>query len=96
MVSHRLETISVVQTFPFAFPNSKVKALVAMVLHAHFSQILLFSDSPMVLSNFLSHCIVLQVLFGEVDNQKRFQECSYPLVYFAAFQLRGWTAKTAR
>ena len=80
MVSHRLKTISVVQ-----FPKSKVKALVAMVLHSHFSQFLLFSESPMMLPNFLNHCTIIQVLFGQVDNQKRFLENSYPFVYFAAF-----------
>ena len=37
MVSHRLETISDVQTFfRYLFPKSKLKALVATVLHFHF------------------------------------------------------------
>ena len=91
MVGHRLETISVIQTFlPLLFPRSKVKVLVAMVLHSHFSQFLLFSESPMMLPNFLNHCMSLQALVGQVDSQKRFREHSCPLVYFAAFSIRGW------
>ena len=43
----------------------------------------------MMLPNFLNHCMILQVLFSQVDNQKRFRENSYPLVYFAAFWIRG-------
>ena len=30
-----------------------------------------------------------EALVGQVDNQKRFGEYSYPLVYFAAFSIRG-------
>ena len=70
MVSHRLKTISVVQTFSLSlFSESNVKALVAMVLHYHFSQFLLLSESPMMLPNFLNRCIILQALVGQVDNQ---------------------------
>ena len=61
-----------------------------MVLHSNFSQFLLFSESPMMLPNFLNHCIILQVPFLQVDNQKRFREYSYPLVYFAAFY-QNWS-----
>ena len=43
----------------------------------------------MMLPNFLNHCMILRALVGQVDNQKRFQEYSYPLVYFAAFWIRG-------
>ena len=90
MVSHRLETIVVVQTFfPLLFPKSKVKVLVAMIFHFHFSQCLLFYESPMMLPNFLIHYVIPQALVGQLDNQKRFREYSYPLAYFAALSIRG-------
>ena len=41
--------------------------------------------SPKFLNNWKNH----QNLVEHVDDQRRFQECSYSLVYFAAFQLRG-------
>ena len=44
---------------------------------------------PMVLPNFLNNCTIHQDPVEHVDNQKCFQEYSYSLVYFAAFQLRG-------
>ena len=44
---------------------------------------------PMVLPNFLNNCLIHQDLVEHVDNQKHFQEYSYSLMYFAAFQLRG-------
>ena len=89
MVSNRLTTISVVQTFPFAFPEKQAKVLVAMFFHSRFSQFLLFSESPMMLSNFMNHYVILQALVGQADNQKRFREYSYPLMYFAAFWILG-------
>ena len=90
MVSHTLQTVCVNQTFFLSVsPKSKVKALVAMVLQSNFSQFRLFSESPVMLPNFLNHCMILQALVGQVDNQKRFREYSYPLVYFAAFWIRG-------
>ena len=61
-----------------------------MVLHVHFSQFLLSSELPRMFSHFLNFCVVHQDLVGQVDNQKRVQEYSYPLVYFAAFLIRGW------
>ena len=60
-----------------------------MVLRSHFSQFLLFSEFPMVLPNVLNHCVIPQVLVGQVDHSKRFREYLYPLVYFAAFSIRG-------
>ena len=42
-----------------------------------------------MLPNFLNHCMILQALVGQVDNQKRFWEYSYPIVYFAASLNRG-------
>ena len=38
---------------------------------------------------FLNKSVIHQDLVEHVDNQKRFQEYSYRLVYVAAFQLRG-------
>ena len=67
-----------------------------MVVRSHFSQFLLFSEFPMVLPNFVNHCVNPQTLVGQVDNQKRFQEFSYPLVYFAAFSIRGWAFWNSR
>ena len=67
-----------------------------MVLRSHSSQFLLFSEFPMVLPNLLNHCVIPQALVGQVDNQKRFREYSYPLVYFTAFPIRGkafWNSK---
>ena len=52
-----------------------------MVLRFHFSQFLLSSELPMMLPNFLNHCVNHQDLVGQVEHQKRFQEYSYPLVY---------------
>ena len=86
MASHGLKRISVVQTFSSAYPEKQGKTI---VLHSHFSQFLLFSESPMMLPSVLSHCVIHQALVGQVDNQKRFREYSYPLVKIAAFQLRS-------
>ena len=63
--------------------------MVVMVLRFHFSQFILFSEFPIVLPDFLNHCVIPQSLVGQVDNQKRFREYSYFLVYFAAFSIRG-------
>ena len=49
-----------------------------------------------MLPNFLNHCAIPQALVGQVDNQKLFQEYSYPLVYFAAFSIRGWASWNSR
>ena len=43
----------------------------------------------MMLPNFLNHCVNPLALVGQVNDQKRFQEYSYSLVYFAAFSIRG-------
>ena len=43
----------------------------------------------MMLLNFLNHCVIFQALVRQVDNEKRFRDFSYPLVYFAAFWIRG-------
>ena len=69
--------------------KSKVKVLIAMVLRSHNSQFLLFSESLMMSPNFWNHCVIHQDLVEHVDIQKRFQEYSYSLLYFAVFQLRG-------
>ena len=53
--------------------KSKVKVSFAMVLRSHYSQFLLFSESPMMSSNFLNRCVIHQHLVEHVDNQKRFQ-----------------------
>ena len=63
----------------------------------------------MVLPNFLNHCVILQALVGQVDNQKPFQEHSYSFLLHFSFagrlsETRGdislmqnvGTAKTAR
>ena len=70
--------------------KSKVKVLIAMILRSHYSQIpsLLISPRhhqrfPMVLPNFLNHCVIHENLVEHVDDQKRFQGYSYSLVYFA-------------
>ena len=39
----------------------------------------------MMVSNFLNHHIIRQLLVGQVDNQKRFRENLYLSVYLAAF-----------
>ena len=70
--------------FSFSFSENKVKVLVAMALHSHFSLFLLFSESPMMLPNFLNHYVILQVLVGQIDDQKRFREHLYHPVYLAA------------
>ena len=38
-----------------------------MVFRFHFSQFLLFSEFPMVLPNFLNHCMILQALVWQID-----------------------------
>ena len=68
-------------------PESKAKVLIVMVLNFHFSQFLLFSDSPMTLPNSLNYCVVRQDHLGQVGNQKHLRKYSYPLVYFAAFSI---------
>ena len=69
-------------------------------IDCHGSSLSLFSIPSLLripdgLPNFLNHYIIPQDLVEHVDNQQRFQECSYSLVYFAAFQLRAarlsWT-----
>ena len=75
--------------FSLLLLKSKVKALIAMVLPSHYSQFLLFSESPMISPNFLNHRVIHQNLVEHVDDQERFQEYSCSLVCFAAFQLRG-------
>ena len=79
IVGNRLKTISVVRTF---FPLLLPQVLIA-------TQFLLFSETPMVLPNFLNHYVIPQALVGQVDNQKRFQGYLCPLVHFAAFSIRG-------
>ena len=59
--------------FSSLFLKSKVKVLFAMVLRSHYSQLLLLSESLMMLPNFLNHCVIHQDLVEHVDNQKRFQ-----------------------
>ena len=44
----------------------------------------------------LNHYVILQALVGQVDNQKRFREYSYPLVYFAALWTRGYAFWNSR
>ena len=51
---------------------------------------------PIVLPNFLNNCVILQDLVEHVDDQKRFQQKSYSLVYFAAFHLRGQAFSNSR
>ena len=51
---------------------------------------------PMVLPNFLNNCVIHQDLVEHVDNQKRFQEYSDALVYFAAFQLRDLASLSSK
>ena len=43
-----------------------------MVLRSHFSQFLLFSLFPLVLPNFLNHCVIHHELVEHIDNQKTF------------------------
>ena len=43
----------------------------------------------MMSPNLLNHYEIHQDVVKHVDDQKRFQENSYSLVYFAAFQHRG-------
>ena len=82
--------IDTVQTFfVLVLPKSKIRVLIAMVLRSHFSQFLRFSESPTMSPNVLNHCVIHEDFVEHVDNQKRFQKYSYPLVYFTAFQLRG-------
>ena len=89
MVSHRHKTFLSSRLFLSSLLlKSKVKVLIAMILSSHFSQCL-FSESSEMSPNFLNHCVIYQNLVEHVDDQKRFQEYSYSLVYFAAFQLRG-------
>ena len=45
---------------------------------------------------FLNRCVIHQNLVENVDDQKRFQEYSYSLVHFPAFQLRGWAFLNSR
>ena len=42
-----------------------------MDLRSHFSQFLLFSESPMMSPNFLNHCVIHQDLVEHVDDQKK-------------------------
>ena len=76
--------------------KNKVKELVASPLHSHFSQFLLFSESTMMMPNFLNHCVIRQALVVQVDNQQRFREYPDPFVYLAAFWTRGWALWNSR
>ena len=55
-----------------ALTKNKMKVLTATALRSHFSQLLLFSEYPMMSSNFLNRCAIHQVLVERVDNQKTF------------------------
>ena len=96
MVSHRHKTcLSSGLFLSLLLLKSKVKVLIARVLRSHYSQFLLYSESsissaiPDGVAKFLESCVIHQDLVEHVDDQKRFREYSYSLVYFAAFQLRG-------
>ena len=60
-----------------------------MVLDFHFSQFLLFSESPMILPNSLRYSVIRQDLVEQVGNHERFLEYAHPLAYFGAISVRG-------
>ena len=63
----------------------------------HFLRIVdIIGGSRRCLPNFLNNYIIHQNLVDHVDNQKRFQEYPNSLVYFAAFQFRGWAFLNSR
>ena len=55
--------------FSLLLLKDKVKVLIAMVLRSHYSQFLLFSESPVVLQNVWNHCVIHQNLVEHVDDQ---------------------------
>ena len=55
-----------------------------MDIRSQFSQLLLFSEFPMVLPNFANHFVIHQVLVEHVDNQKRFLDYSYSLLFICS------------
>ena len=76
--------------FSFTLPEKQGKGVwLQQFFTSTFLNSFLFSELPMMLPNFLNHYVIPQALDGQVDNQKRFREYSYPLVCFAAFWIRG-------
>ena len=84
VVSHRHKTYLSSRLFlSLLILKSKVKVLTAMVLRYHCSQFLLFSESPLMSPNFLSHCVIHQDLVEHVDNH------NFPGIFIFSRVFRG-------
>ena len=87
MVSHRHKTYLSSRLFLLALTEKQGKSIdcngSSLPLFSIPSLLRIADDAAKLLESLYKN------LVEHVDDQKRFQEYSYPLVYFAAFQLRG-------